>query len=244
MAHILVIDDQELIRTMMRTMLTRMRHTVDLAADGKVGLERIQAHPPDLVITDLLMPMIDGFEVIRQLHRTAPSVRIIAMTGGGGERPVTESLRLAQELGATVGLAKPFTVEDLAAAITTALAQDTRPLTFLVLDDHPDSRYLNRCMLEAQFQGCEVLECGTVGDALMASAGHPLDAVITDHHLGESDGSEFVRQLRSRGASCPVIMVTGSSDPKVHARAIAAGASRVFSGGDSDFIGYLRERIK
>jgi CheY-like chemotaxis protein len=50
--------------------------------------------------------------------------------------------------------------------------------------------------------------------------------------------------LRARGALCPILMVTGSSDPKMHARALAAGASRVFSGTEVDFTDYLREQLK
>jgi CheY-like chemotaxis protein len=116
-------------------------------------------------------------------------------------------------------------------------------LTFLILDDSEDTRFLHRRQLEDEFPASHVIECETICAALAASAGQPVDAVITDHHLGESDGAEFVQLLRAQGHACPVLMVTGSSDPRVHERAYQAGATRVFFGSKLDFVPYLRTQL-
>lgn len=244
MARILLIEDQDELRKAIRIQLVRLGHTVIEADNGKSGLEQFRAEPIDLVITDIVMPVMEGIETIRCMRKAQPEVGIIAMSGGGGN-PAGAYLRIAQRIGADQLLAKPFSPEELRLAVEAVVQREVGGRrTFLVLDDNADTRYLNRALLESEFPNSLVVESQTVEEALAASEGHQLDAVITDHHLGESNGSEFVASLRSRGAICPILMVTGSSDPKVHARAMAAGASRVFFGSETDFTGYLRDHLK
>ena len=115
--------------------------------------------------------------------------------------------------------------------------------TFLVVDDDPDTRYLNRHELQKWFSGCTVIEAASVEEALQCCETRRFDAVLTDHHLGQSDGAVFVAKLREREAKCPILMVTGNSDPKIHHRALAAGASRVFTPVDTKFGPYLKTLI-
>jgi two-component system, chemotaxis family, chemotaxis protein CheY len=245
MSRILLIEDEDAQRAAVRAQLVALGHTVEEAANGKIGLARFHATPPDLVITDLVMPEMEGLETIRALKQANPTVKIIAMSGGGAN-PAGTYLRAAQQLGASVGLAKPFSKHELEAALAKLLPNATPPTSpiFLVLDDNATSRYMNRSLLETEFPRSQVIECGTVRDAIAVSNRVHLDAVITDHHLGESDGAEFVAKLRAHGATCPVVMVTNSSDPKVHERAYAAGAARVFHDGKMDFTGYLRQKLQ
>lgn len=67
------------------------------------------------------------------------------------------------------------------------------------------------------------------------------DGIVTDHHLGAHDGVQFMRPLAAAGVECPVIMVTASSDPAVRRRAREAGAARVFTPTDRDFVAYFRD---
>ncbi len=244
MPRILLIEDEDELRHAIRAMLVHLGHVVDEAPNGRVGVEKFHAVAPDIVITDILMPVMEGIETIRLIKRARPDARIIAMSGGGNA-PASSYLRLAQHLGAAHVLAKPFSCEELEAEIAAVLAIQTRgdARTFLVLDDNATSRLLNRCLLEAEFPQSRVIECGSVAEALEASRGQQLDAVVTDHHLGESDGGEFIQRLRALGAACPIVMVTGNSDPKVHARAYAAGASHVFFDQENAFIDYLRSKL-
>ena len=112
--------------------------------------------------------------------------------------------------------------------------------TFLILDDDPDNRFLIRYGLTKAFPGAHVLEYDDADKALAGIREVRLDAVVSDHHLSTRDGASFITDLRSLGNTCPIVMVTASSDPAVHRRAYEAGASRVFSGNDLDFAGYLR----
>ena len=120
----------------------------------------------------------------------------------------------------------------------------SRTVTFLVLDDDADMRFLHRRELQREFPGCTVVECATTAEALTRSADICLDAVLTDHSLCGDDGAVFIARLREQGMDCPVIMVTGSGDPKVHEGAYAAGATKVFFGTKLGFASYLRSILE
>jgi CheY-like chemotaxis protein len=120
MPHILIIDDDEAMRRSLAQTLERLGHQVSASADGRAGVERAAANPPDLVITDLIMPEKEGLETIMELRQHHPRIKIIAMSGGG-RLSNEDYLHLAKRFGATVALAKPFTREELKAALAEAL---------------------------------------------------------------------------------------------------------------------------
>ena len=104
---ILVIDDDETIRALLRTILEREGYRVVDAPDGGSGIRRYQESPTDLVITDLIMPGKEGIETIRDLRREFPHVKIIAVSGGGRIGP-NSYLKMAKGVGALRTLSKPF----------------------------------------------------------------------------------------------------------------------------------------
>jgi len=116
MPRILIIDDDDIIRRMLRLMLTKAGYDVLDAADGKEGIERFRENDVDLVITDLIMPEKEGLEMIMELKTDFPDVKIIAMSGGAQMGP-EGYLQLADALGAQRTLKKPIAREDLLAAI-------------------------------------------------------------------------------------------------------------------------------
>ena len=116
MAHILVIDDEDLMRQMLRDIIEDAGHEVSVASDGRAGLAALQEKPADLVITDILMPEQDGLELIRDLHREHPDVKILAISGGGTTVKL-DFLPQAQELGAHGALHKPFGRSELLGTI-------------------------------------------------------------------------------------------------------------------------------
>ena len=82
MARILVIDDDESIRFLLRAVLEFQGYDVIEAENGYEGLLRYQVEPADLVITDMQMPVMDGLELLMELQRTFPRVKVIAISGG------------------------------------------------------------------------------------------------------------------------------------------------------------------
>jgi CheY-like chemotaxis protein len=122
MARILLIDDDNSVRTMLRLTLTHFGHTVIEARDGREGLKLFPHANADLLITDIVMPEKEGIEVLMELRKISPPVKIIAISGGGRQNAATNYLKLAKQLGAAKVLEKPFSNEALIAAIDELLA--------------------------------------------------------------------------------------------------------------------------
>lgn len=120
MAHILVIDDENDIRTMIAMVLQHEGHEVTEAENGKVGMARFRAKPADLVITDLVMPEQEGVETIIQLRREFPQLPIIAMSGGMSRSETY--LDICRRLGVSGTLAKPFGMAELLKMVKPVLA--------------------------------------------------------------------------------------------------------------------------
>ncbi|MDX9928555.1 MAG: response regulator [Bacteroidales bacterium] len=112
MAAVMLIDDHDDIREMIKTSLVRHRYTVIEASNGKEALARFKPMMIDLVVTDILMPEEDGLEVIMKLRQIKPGIKIIAISGGGKAGPVNY-LNLAKVLGADLAMAKPFSINEL-----------------------------------------------------------------------------------------------------------------------------------
>jgi len=121
MARILIVDDEAVIRRMLSTALELAGHEVFEASDGEEALARHREGPPDLVITDIVMPEKDGLEVIMALRRETPRLKVIAMSGGG-RFGMTEALQMAEPLGAIATVRKPFDLDAMLEVVRKALA--------------------------------------------------------------------------------------------------------------------------
>ena len=124
MARILLIDDDDCFRTVLRMTLAYFGHTVIEACDGNEGLALFPQANADLVITDLVMPEKNGTEVIMELRKKSPPVKIIAMSGGDRGNGAN-SLGAAKAAGAAKVLAKPFSHKILIEVISDLLPDET-----------------------------------------------------------------------------------------------------------------------
>jgi len=114
MATILVIDDEEMMRVLLRSTLKGPGYEVVEAANGRQGLELYRRRPTDLVITDILMPEMNGLDMILELTRYFLDAKVIAISGEGGEKNV---LDVAKLLGARRTFHKPFSMLELLDAV-------------------------------------------------------------------------------------------------------------------------------
>jgi DNA-binding NtrC family response regulator len=121
MVRILVVDDDALVRETIRIALQGAQHTVFDAADGQVALQILGREPIDLVISDILMPEIDGIGLILAIHKQHPATRVICISGGDRTGQI-DYLELAAKLGAQMVLPKPFTPKQLLAAVAAAMS--------------------------------------------------------------------------------------------------------------------------
>jgi CheY-like chemotaxis protein len=121
MAHILVIEDHAGFRETLSEMLRSAAHEVRCASNGREALDILHDETFDLLVTDVLMPEVDGIEVLTALKRMPTPLPVIAISGGGA-LPASLALSLSSALGARAVLFKPFYRQELIAAIEQALS--------------------------------------------------------------------------------------------------------------------------
>jgi len=156
MPRILVIDDDASLREVVRYILTEGGHEVLTAADGAAGLELLAAladvDAPDLVVSDIRMPLVDGMEVLRRIRETtAPPPPVIMLTAHGTVEQAVQAMRL----GAFTYILKPFTRDELLLSVEQALhasrlERDNDALRRLLRRRQPDSGLLYRSQAMSQ----------------------------------------------------------------------------------------------
>jgi DNA-binding NtrC family response regulator len=122
MARILLVDDDAGVRATLRTLLQRSGYETLEASDGREGSRMLDG--VDLVITDLLMPEVDGVDLIGLIRKEGRTVPVIAMSGGGRVDP-RSYLEVARALGAFAALSKPFDLDEMLATVHRALTSRT-----------------------------------------------------------------------------------------------------------------------
>jgi len=124
MAKIYVFDDEPSILFMIKKMLEKAGHEVDIALNGKEGMELFEKNKPDLLITDIIMPEKEGLETIFELRKRYPELKIIAISGGGRISP-DGYLPGAKLLGANMVFQKPLDQKEFLQAVSLLLSETT-----------------------------------------------------------------------------------------------------------------------
>ena len=131
MAHILVVDDDVLVLASLQLQLEANGHSVVTANCGRSGIATVSEGLYDLVICDVFMPDMDGFETIRAIHERDPDLPVIVISGftfRHASVPTPDFLSMATELGAACSLRKPFRPSELTTAVDECLrSQAQRP---------------------------------------------------------------------------------------------------------------------
>lgn len=121
MYSILIIEDDEFVMNMLKQTFERAGYEVGTASNGRIGIQLYKCKPFDVVITDLIMPDMEGIETILKLRADYPDVKVIAISGGGRNRP-DDYLHLARKLGALRTFTKPVDRDDLLDAVKQLIA--------------------------------------------------------------------------------------------------------------------------
>jgi DNA-binding response OmpR family regulator len=123
MPGVLIVEDDKELREMLKMALLRKNFTVLEAENGKAALTHFKPLITDIVVTDLIMPEEDGLKVVIKLRELKPSLKIIAISGGGKVGPGSY-LNLAKALGADATYSKPFSVNELVLKIEQLLGNE------------------------------------------------------------------------------------------------------------------------
>jgi DNA-binding NtrC family response regulator len=124
-ASILVIDDDRAVLSTVKLLLERATHAVEAVDNSRAGLRLLDTHKFDLLIVDIFMPGMDGFETMRLVHRSRPEMPVIVISGqqfrSAAERG-PDFLIMATKLGAVSSLQKPFKPQELLATVAKSLS--------------------------------------------------------------------------------------------------------------------------
>jgi DNA-binding NtrC family response regulator len=123
MSRILVIDDQEPIRRVVRRALEQDGHEVFDASDGEIGMEILESQSFEVVITDIFMPGQDGIVTLRQIRKRFPDVKVIVISGGDSTG-IMDLRQDAELLGAVKSLQKPFNAREIMDVVRSVLATE------------------------------------------------------------------------------------------------------------------------
>lgn len=121
MQSILIIEDDEFVQQMLKQTFERAGYDVATASNGRIGLDLYQSRSFHVVITDLIMPDMEGIETITHLRKKNPEVKIVAISGGGRNNP-QGYLFLAEKLGAARTFTKPVDRDELLTAVKDLVA--------------------------------------------------------------------------------------------------------------------------
>jgi DNA-binding response OmpR family regulator len=205
---ILFAEDEPGIRSLVRSTLTGHGYNVLAAENGKMAIEIAKAHvgPIHLLLSDVMMPELDGPNLAEQLRAVRPHVRVIFMSGYSGEVLVSYS-----ECGF---IQKPFLPSALVSAVRDTLAQPPKPLhkiamVILVLEDDPWVVFLIRLTL--QRSGHTLIEAATAEEAFQRfeEAGGQVDLLIADVNLPASSGIRVGLGLRALHSRLRIIITSG-----------------------------------
>ena len=211
--RILVIDDETSVRTLLRRFLEREGFSVDEAANGEAGIAHARAHLPDAITLDVMMPGMDGWEVLAALKGdpTLADVPVIMLT-------VVDDKKLGYALGAAEYVTKPIDREQLRRVLGRYRTDDGARSVLVVEDDAPTAELVRRT-LEAEGWTVRVARNGREGLARYDEA--PPSLVLLDLMMPEMNGFEFLEALRAapRLSAAPVIVVTAKDlTPEDHRR--------------------------
>ena len=110
---ILIVDDSRLVRIKLKAELFDRGHTVIEARDGEEALRRIADKNPDAVFLDIILPKLDGCEVLRRLRETHPNLPVVMLSTAASE----ENIACANELNALMFIQKPYADDEITAAL-------------------------------------------------------------------------------------------------------------------------------
>jgi DNA-binding NtrC family response regulator len=120
-ARVLIVDDDDQVRDVLRRKMELAGYDVTIAADGNEAIRRLKNDAFDVVVSDIMMPERDGLEVIMYVRKERPSVKVIAISAPSNHL----FLDSARALGACASLEKPFPLDDLVRTVERALASAT-----------------------------------------------------------------------------------------------------------------------
>lgn len=243
-AKVLVVDDEPIMINIMAAALTEEGYRVEEAVDGAQALEKTREFRPDVILLDVVMPKLNGFEATERLKAdpATSAIPVILVTGLGSIEDRVKGL----EAGADDFLSKPFNFDELLARVRSlarlkhlqdrlalmeaecpgkaARAERRRQPLVLVVED--DQRIVRICENVLGAGGYQIVDAGDAETALRFTEQETPDLVILDLMLPDRDGLELLELFRNNRATAevPLIILSALGDLKTKVKGLQLGA--------------------
>ncbi len=223
MDRVLIVDDEaEIIRRLERV-LTKEGFEVFTASDGREGFETFKKELPDLVVTDVAMPEMNGIELLRRIKALSPQTEVIIVTGHGDYNTAIQVLRE----DALDYIKKPLDLNDLLVAVgryhekTGHLNHENATPVVLLLDDEEDARQSMTRYLKKE--GYEVFSGSDGQEGLDIFNRERIDVVVTDVMMPNMDGLTLLEEIKKYPGETAVILITGFGNEDMVIQAMREG---------------------
>jgi CheY-like chemotaxis protein len=203
--YVLLVEDDPHSADLMRTQLNSAGYRVDVAADGTSGLSAARAHTPDVIILDVALPDIDGWEVIRQIKADQRLADVPVFFAS-----ILDDAQAGLALGAQDYFVKPVDSSRLLAALASAVAARATPRV-LVVDHDDDIRHVIEDGLRAG--GADVVAVAEGRDGLAETRAGHFDLIICDMHAPDADGFDLLDAIAKEpdARNTPVLGVSAAT---------------------------------
>ncbi len=218
---VLVIDDEQTVRDLMRRFLAREGFDVITASDGREGLELARQLRPALITLDVLMPEFDGWSVLQELKADAELAQIPVLM-----LTILDEKHKGYALGAADYMTKPFNRDRLRAVLAKYSGTGRGRCILVVEDDADTRRWLSRAL---EGEGWQVAEAENGRVALERLVETPPDLIVLDLMMPEMDGFEFLSQLRRDQTlrKVPVVVITAAELTEADRKRLNGGVERI-----------------
>lgn len=221
---ILLIEDDSVTRHSLQRVMHKEGYEVLAAEDGYEGLNLFRTEKPDVVVTDLKMPRVDGMEIMYTVKHLAPETDVILITAHGDYNTAITALRQ----GALDYLKKPVDLEQLIVTLGHArqrVAERRRlaiKTSIMILEDDDRSRENLKRVFEKE--GYETFVGADGEEGLHLFSEHKIDILLVDIEMPKVGGMEVLHQVRSLSDDCEIIVITGYGDESTAVQALHDGA--------------------
>jgi len=221
---VLVIDDDATVLNSLKTFIAKTGYATLTAENGAKGLAIFEKEKPEIVVSDIKMPDMDGFEVLRRIKKISSTVEVILITGYGNYDLAIQSL---QE-GASDYLEKPIDFHQLAIALGRCSEKVTQKMELeakavvLICEDETMARSKLSSILEKE--GYQVFQAENGRSALELFVNNKIDIALVDIKMPGMDGLSVLHELKKKSEDVEVIMMTGYGDETTAIQAMRDGA--------------------
>jgi len=231
MATVLVIDDERMMCELLKAVLARHGHEIIMAFNGRDGIALFKQHRPRITLLDLVLPDINGIQVLQEIRAIDPHAPALMLTGQATEAMEAQ----ARQMGILDFLRKGLSVDVLVRALEKALQPPVKPsqtrptfeetsedFSILVVDDDEQIRSLLLKFLSRR--GYQVQTATNGPQALALVEQEPPNLIILDMYLPGMNGIEVLRKLQARPTKSDVLVLSSSQDDKLLQEAMELGA--------------------